>query len=336
MAVDIKTTSVEPLRHTFSNVAERLGADKPASRYQEATFDLQPTTNFHYRPLWQPDRDLYDVRRTRIVMKDWYALLDPRQYYYGAYTTTRSRQQDAMEKNLKFVEDRGLLRSLPDAAREQLVFALVPLRHVEWGANTNNCYVTAFGWGTALTQATMFATMDRLGLAQYFGHFGLLLDGNTGAALDQGQKLWLDDPAWQGLRHVVEDLFVTHDFFELFVAQDLVLDGLLHPLVFEQFEYHFSREHGPTLSLLMDFMTQWSAETSRWVDAVVKTVAAESADNARCLREWITAWRKRVVEALHPYAAALFGAEQAPAQLGDLGAAFDARLARLGLRMGEG
>ena len=97
MQIDIKTTAVEQVRQTFSHVARRLGADKPASRYQEATFDLQPEVNFHYRPLWQPEFELYDKGRTAIVMNDWYAFKDPRQYYYGAYTTARAKQQDAME-----------------------------------------------------------------------------------------------------------------------------------------------------------------------------------------------------------------------------------------------
>lgn len=334
MAVDIKTTSVEPIRQTFSHVAKRLGADKPASRYQEATYDLQPTTNFHYKPLWDQDHELYDKRRTKIVMEDWYALLDPRQYYYGAYTTTRSRQQETMEKNLKFVESHGLLRDLPEDVRAQLVFALVPLRHVEWGANTNNCYITSMGWGTALTQATMFATMDRLGLAQYLGRFGLLLDGNSGESLNQAKQLWLEDDAWQGLRRVVEKMFVTHDFMELFVAQNLVLDGLLYPLVFEHFEYQFSRQHGPTLSLLVEFMTQWFAETNRWVDAVIKTAAAESEANAKLLAEWIASWRAEVVEALGPYATALLD-EDAQSQLQEIDEALAQRAAKLGAGTGD-
>ncbi len=38
---------------------------------------------------------------------------------------------------------------------------------------------------------------------------------------------------WQELRHAVEDMLVTQDWFELFVAQNLALDGLLYPLVYE-------------------------------------------------------------------------------------------------------
>ncbi|KAF7961669.1 hypothetical protein AWV80_30510 [Cupriavidus sp. UYMU48A] len=44
-------------------------------------YDLQPETSFHYRPLWQPQYELYDARRTQVVMQDWYALKDPRQFY---------------------------------------------------------------------------------------------------------------------------------------------------------------------------------------------------------------------------------------------------------------
>jgi phenol/toluene 2-monooxygenase (NADH) P1/A1 len=334
MHVDIKTTSVTPLRNTFSHVARRLGSDKPASRYQEATFDLQPTVNFHYRPLWQPEMALYDVRRTQIEMKDWYAFRDPRQYYYGSYTIARARQQDVMEKNIDFVEKRGLLRDLSEAERTALVFTLVPLRHVEWGANINNCYITAYGYGTAITQATMFQAMDRLGLAQYLSRIGLQLDGNSGASLTQGKTLWLEHAAWQNLRRLVERLMVTKDWFELFVAQNLVLDGLLHPLIFQHYEQRVSAKHGPALSLLTEFMTNWFNESARWVDSTIKTAAAESPANETLLRGWIANYRRACSEALAPYAAAVFG-QDADIALVKVDESFELRVVKLGLGMAE-
>jgi phenol hydroxylase P1 protein len=330
MQVDIKTESVTQLRQTFSHVARHLGSDKAASRYQEATYDLQAQTNFHYRPLWQPELEVYDVRRTAIVMKDWYAFRDPRQFYYGAYTIARSRQQDAMEKNIEFIDKRGLLRGLPEAERARLVFALVPLRHLEWGANAANCFVTAYGWGTALTQATMFHAMDRLGIAQYLSRVGLLLDGNTGDALAEGKTLWMERAAWQGLRRTVEKTMVTEDCFEVFVAQNLVLDGLLYPLVYQHYERRYSDANGPALSLLTEFMNNWFDETARWVDATVKIAGAESEANRALLRGWIADWRGRVTEALGAYAGELFG-DDAAAVLEQVAQGFDARLAKLGL-----
>ncbi len=334
MHVDIKTTSVVQIRETFSHVARHLGSDKPASRYQEASLNLQSTANFHYRPLWEPDRELYDVRRTRIVMKDWYAFKDPRQYYYGTYTIARSRQQETMEKNLEFVDKRGLLRDLPQDTRNALIFALVPMRHLEWGANLNNCYVTAYGYGTAVTQATMFHGMDRLGLAQYLSRIGLLLDGNSGESLAHAKTLWMEHKAWQPLRQLMERLMVSTDWFELFVKQNLVLDGLIHPLVFRQFEPRVSSQNGPALSLLTEFMTTWFDESSRWVDATIKTAALESSANAELLRDWIAQSRAEVLEALRPYAVELLG-NDAGSALAAVETGLDARLAKLGVRAVE-
>ncbi len=334
MQVDIRTTSVTQLRNTFSHVARRLGSDKAASRYQEATFDLQSTVNFHYRPLWQPELALYDVLRTQIEMKDWYAFRDPRQYYYGSYTIARARQQDVMERNIDFVEKRGLLRDLAQVERAALIFALVPLRHVEWGANLNNSYITAYGYGTAITQATMFHAMDRLGLAQYLSRIGLQLDGNSGDSLAQGKTLWLEHAAWQNLRRLVERLMVTKDWFELFVAQNLVLDGLLHPLIFQHYERRASAEHGPALSLLTQFMTDWFNESARWVDATIKTAALQSPANETLLRDWIANYGTVCNDALASYASAVFG-QDADTALAQIDAAFETRVAKLGLNGAE-
>lgn len=244
MQVDIKTTSVVPLRETLSHVARHLWSDNAASRYQEASVGLQSTANFYDGPLREPERELYDIRRTQIEMKHWYAFKDPRQYYYGSYTIARSYQQETMEMNLEFVDKRGLLRDLPQGARDALIFALVPIRHLEWGADLKNCYVTAYGYGTAIKQATMFHGMDRLGLAQYLSRVGLLLDGYGAESLALAKTLWMAPPAWQSLRRLVERMMVARDWFELFVKQNMVLDGLLHPLAFRHFEPRMSAQQG--------------------------------------------------------------------------------------------
>ena len=116
MSVEIKTTTVETIRNTFSHTRRRFG-DKVASRYQEASFDLESATNFHYRPLWQPDKLLNDATRTAVVMADWYAVSDPRQYYYGAYVQARAKMQENAEHDYAFCEKRDMLAGLSDAQR---------------------------------------------------------------------------------------------------------------------------------------------------------------------------------------------------------------------------
>jgi len=176
MQIDLRTVSIQPLRQTFDHLARRFG-DKPASRYQEGSYDIQAAENLHYRPTWDPDQELYDPAISKIVMRDWYALKDPRQFYYSTYTLTRARQQETTEANFTFVESRGLVELLPEAVRTAALELLVPLRHAAWGANLNNTFICGYGYSAIFTQPCIYHAMDNLGTAQYLSRIGLLLGG---------------------------------------------------------------------------------------------------------------------------------------------------------------
>ena len=329
MQIDLRTVTIKPLRQTFDNIARRIGADKPASRYQEGTLDMQQTANFHYRPTWDPDHLIYDTARTQLKMADWYSFKDPRQFYYGAYTLARAKQQETAESNFDFVENRGLAATLPQALRDTVLKLLVPLRHVAWGSNMNNASICAYGYGTAFSQPGIYQSMDQLGIAQYITRVGLLL-GDVDA-LDEGKRAWMEDDVWQGLRRYVEDTFVVQDPFELFVAQNVALDGLLYPLVYETIiDDVLSSQGGTPVAMLTQFMTDWYAETRKWVDATMKTAAAESAENKALLQRWTTTWRDRAAAALMPVARIALG-DQTDALMGDVVQQFNARMTKVGV-----
>lgn len=329
MNIDLQARSIEPLRNTYAHVAKYIGGDKPASRYQEATLGAQPATNFHYRPTWDPSHELFDASRSAIVLADWYVLKDPRQFYYASWTMTRARQQDAVESNYQFVDSRGLAAMIPDDVKAQALAVLLPLRHAAWGANMNNASICAYGYGTAFTAPAMFHAMDNLGVAQYLTRLGLTLAEPE--ALDAGKQAWLNDPRWQVLRRYVEDTFVVKDPFELFVAQNLALDGLLYPLIYGRFvDDHVALKGGTAVAMLTAFMPEWHEESARWVDAVVKAAAAESDANRALLRQWTKQWSERAQAALAPVAELALG-EAGLVALDEARAALDARCAKAGV-----
>lgn len=302
MSIDLKTTSVEPLRRTFDHIAEKIGPDKAATRYQEGVWGIQPFENQHYRPTWEPDKLIYDPSRTAIVMNDFDDLIDPRQYYYGNWTIQRGKQQDSQEKNFNFVESRGLLAGLDARWRDKIARLVVPLRHVAWGANTNNNYIAAYGFGGPVTSAASLHMMDQLGIAQYITRIGLILAENDPGALDTAKALWMDDDVWQPMRALIEEGMVTKDWFELHVLQNFLLDGSLHPLVFDKFDAEVAQHGGAAFSMLNEFMIEWFAESSRWVDAVIKIAAKESDANKQLIEGWTAKWTPRVQGALKPLA----------------------------------
>ena len=309
MSIDISAKAIAPIRMTYGNLQVRFGDKRPASRYQEASYDLQPTTNFQFRPLWDKNHELYDTSRTAIVMQDWYSFADPRQYYYGTYTIARAKQQEVAEHNYAFVEKRELLADLSPEVSQGVREILVPLRHVEWAANMNNCQIDTQGYGTTICSLAMFNAMDRLGMAQYISRIGLLLDDNETTTLDAAKQDWMTAPQWQKLRHAIEDMFVLDDWFELMVAQNFVLDGIIFPLFFDRFERKLSREGGATIAMLTEFMSEWYSETIRWTSALAKVTANESEANRELLSVWFKKWTSRLAEAVEPVAEKAFGAD---------------------------
>lgn len=328
MTVDIKTMKVEPKRHTFGHVARRAGADRPASRYEEGMLDLQPTANFHYKPLWGADFWHIDERRTAIRMADWYKAADPRQYYYASYNIARAAQAAQAERNFEFVEKRGLLNELDGGRQAKVAAALIPLRHLEWGANMNCADICDRGYGAAITAPAMFAGADHLGMAQLIGRIGLLMDDNSGSVLGRAKVDWMEAPAWLPLRTLVEASLVTPDWFELFTAQMLCLDGLVYPLVYDRLAPALG---GATLGLLTEFMADWAGEHARWVDAVVTCVGGESAANRDLVSGWYADWSRAAAAALEPVAGLAVDAEAGRQAVASTLADLDTRAARLGL-----
>jgi phenol hydroxylase P1 protein len=330
MTVQIKTMDYEPKRQTFGHVARRIGEGKPATRYQEATFDVQATANFHYKPLWEPEFWHYDTRKTAVVMADWYKPLDPRQYYYATYNIARANMNQAVERSFTFTDERGLIDKLSAEARSGIEHGLLPLRHLHWGANMNMTEICQRGYGTAVTAPCIFSAMDHLGMAQIVSRVGLALDGQSGVSLDMAKETWLNNPAWQGVRKLIEDSFVERDFFELFVAQTLAVNGVVFDLVYKHADTAW-KEASVTIAMLTEFMSDWRAEESRWSDSVIKTVAAESPENKALISQWAKLWIGRAVDAAKPLSASLLGDNGAAAEAA--GEATRKRAASLGLAL---
>lgn len=330
MSIDIKTTKIEPRRVTFDNVAEKLGEGKIPSRYQEVMIGVQQEEVFHYRPTWDPEHDIFDADRTAINMQDFDDLVDPRHYYYGTYVIQRSKQQEALEKNFSVVEKRGLLAAMDAGLAERITKIIVPFRHAEWGANTNNLFIAAYGFGTPMPIAADFQGMDRLGNAQYITRIGLILSNNDPEILDQAKSEWLDEPMWQPLRKLLEDSFVLKDWFELHLLQNFLLDGILQPLLFQHFEGEVVNNGGAAFAMVTEFFVEWYGEATRWTDHTIKTAAGESAQNKALLAAWRDKWLPEVKNAAAPLAEYIF-ADRSAEVMKQITGTLDARSGKIGL-----
>lgn len=294
MGYELRTNVVDPYRNTFSHLVERFG-DRPATRYQEASFNVQPVANFHYRPTWDAHREIYDPDYTALKLTDPYSYTDPRQFYYTPFVANATERYESFGQTLKYIEDRRLLDRLPENWQIACTGFVVPLRHYESAAQLISSNAARFAYGTTVAQPAAFASMDRIGNAQLFSLIGLAMDGGGGDVLAEAKKNWLYSAPLQGLRRMVEELLIEPDWATGLIAIDIA-DRLLYPMLFDHVDER-ALFHGATAySLLARHFDDWFGGQRKWIDALVKAWVADpkhGETNARILAEIADRWYPR-------------------------------------------
>jgi phenol/toluene 2-monooxygenase (NADH) P1/A1 len=299
MQYELHQRVIEPRRHTFQNIIERQG-DKPASRYEEGTLDIQPTENFHYRPLWDPEHELYDESFSVVRLTDPYSFRDPRQFYYAPYVTNRAGLHDGFLKSLAYVDDRKLLNTLSDGWKSVLQTTLVPARHYESGAQLIAVTGARFAYGGTVEQCLSYSAFDRIGNAQMLSRIGISLGEGTDDVLVAAKRHWVEAEHLQPLRRVVEELLIEKDWVVSTIGLDLV-DRILYPLFYRHLDDVALTSGAAAYGLLAQHFATWHADQRRWLDALVAEWLADpthGAANREHLSAMVATWLPLAAEAV--------------------------------------
>ena len=296
MQYELRTQVIEPVRATYTPLVERRG-DRPVSRYEEGTVDLQATEHFHYRPLWDPAHELYDPGYSVLKLTDPYSFADPRQYYYAPYVTARAQMFDAFSRTLDYIDDHGLFGRMAQEWRDLMIAALLPIRHYEGGAQLISAEGARFAYGTSVEQCLSYAAFDRIGNAQMLSRVGLALgEGDTGP-LTEARQSWLERAELQPLRRYVEELLVERDWAVSAFALDLA-DRLLYPLLYRHLDNAALAAGQSALSLVAQHLHAWFTDHRKWVDALVAAWTGDSEHGAANTEALAAIVRRRLPQAV--------------------------------------
>lgn len=295
MQYELRTQVIEPVRPAFTNLVERRG-DRPASRYEEGTVDVQATEHFHYRPLWDPAHELYDEDHSALKLADPYSFADPRQYYYAPYVTARAQMFDAFARTLDYIDDHGLFDRMGPDWRALVTSAVLPMRHYEGGAQLISTEGARFAYGTSVEQCLSYAAFDRIGNAQMLSRVGLALGGGGADLLTEARGDWLERAELQPLRRYVEELLVEGDWAVSAFALDLS-DRLLYPLLYRHLDAAALEAGQSALSLVAQHLNAWFADQRRWVDALLAAWTGDPEHGAANIEALAAAARRRLPQA---------------------------------------
>jgi phenol/toluene 2-monooxygenase (NADH) P1/A1 len=301
---ELRTKVIEPHRKTFTNLAARFG-DRPASRYEEGSVDIQPVANFHYRPLWDPEHEIYDPSYSQLQLTDPYSFTDPRQFYYAPYVTARSQLHENFGATLSYLENRDLLDRLPEAWKTLTGQVVLPLRHYESGGQLISAFGCRFAYGTTVEQCLSYASFDRVGNAQLLSRWGMSLAQGGDELLVTAKAAWTDAEHLQPLRRYVEELLVEPDWAISHLSLD-VADQLLYNVLYRHLDEAALLGGAGGYSLLAQHLSGWFTDQRRWADALYTAWAVDpehGADNVAALTAALDAALPRALDAVGALAA---------------------------------
>ncbi|MEB3022125.1 ferritin family protein [[Mycobacterium] crassicus] len=297
--VEIASKTIEPVRNTFQHLMDRFG-DKPATRYQEGTYNIQAMENFHYRPLWDPKHEIYDPDFSAVKLTDPYNYADPRQYYYATYVENRARHHESFGQDLKYIEERNLFARLPQNWQGLVTRLVLPLRHYESGGQLVFINANRLAWGTSISQPCGLASMDRVGNAQSLSMVGLAMGGGAPDKLAEAKQCWQEQPSLQEVRRLVEEALIEEDWVSGVLAYELT-DAQLYPLLFQHLDDRALFRGAMAYSLMAQHFSRWHIDNQKWITALLKAWVADpqyGEENRKALGAMVDRWYPQSQEAV--------------------------------------
>lgn len=272
------------------------------TEYEAVTCHTQPSPHgggfqiagdFQTRP---DGRAPFDCGATLVKLDDWYAFRDPNQQWQRPYYVHQSEAEKAIERATEVAAATGAFAALePDWISEGLLGGYFPYAHVEHGLFRALNFAARESLSDTVNNVLVFNAADKLRHAQAIAILGVdLEEAVAGFDAAAGRACWLEEPAWQPLRHLVEDIMANRDWAEVVVAVNLALEPLLgEPLRRHCFTLAASaRRDVVTPAIVSTAMGDWQ-RNARWSEAFV-AFAAAGAGNAEILAGWRAAWGERV------------------------------------------
>lgn len=300
MAHQFQTGSelIKPIRNTYKYMSG-LKVKRPTT-YDEATYNLEPKENFHYRPLWNPEFNIFDERLTQVKCEDWEQFRDPAKLYYATYCYSRADFQSRIKGQFEAAERYGWFKQMDPAFVDTIREFLPVLRHFIFGESVAFMYVGRAAVGTAIEQCASYQCYDELGTAQLLTRICLELEEQCPTILKDGKQKWMEDEKYQKLRALTERLMVTWDWAEALIATNLVLDLIVYPLFFEEMTAVAMENGAMGYAAFSQFFMEMVEYERNYSTALVKMLIADRPENKDVIQSYVNKWLPEVIEAIEP------------------------------------
>ena len=243
---------------------------------------------------------------TALKHADWNAFRDPEELIYRTYNMMQDGQETYVFGLLDQFNQRQHNLSLEATWVNTLTRVYTPARYLFHTLQMASAYVGQVSPASTITNCHYFQMADSM---RWLSHTAYRTKELAISFPEHGfgvneRDTWENDPAWQGMRELVEKALSVWDWGEAIVVLNLVVKPAVEEAVLRKLG-DAARHNGDTLlALLTDAQLLDSARHRRWVAALVK-MAKETTGNLEHIQAWVSKWEPLADRAIDSYCSAL-------------------------------
>lgn len=300
---------LKPLK-TWSHLASRR---RKPSEYEVVSVNLHYSTRPGSAAPYELDPELFMNKwyvkyrdNSPLRHADWNAFRDPDELIYRTYCLLQDGQETYVHGLFSQFNDREHDKALTPQWAGSLARLYTPGRFLFHSLQMASAYLAQMGPSSTISIAAAFQGMDSF---RWLSHTAYRAKELSATFPEKGfgtgeRAIWENDPAWQGLRELMEKVLVAYDWAECFVALNLVAKPAIEECVLRRLG-DSARHHTDTLlGMLTDAQAIDAARHRRWSAALVRMVC-ETQGNEAVIRQWIDKWTPLADRAIETYCAAL-------------------------------
>jgi len=308
------TQELKPLK-TWSHFANRR---KKPSEYEIVSVNLHTTTDNPDAPFeLDPNLPLalwFKQYRNGSLLRhpDWNQYRDPSETTYRVYNIVQDGQESFVQGVFDQMSERGHDSMLERTWAGSLARLYAPTRYLFHAMQMMSAYITMIGPASTISNCASYQTGDHFRWLTHTAYRTAEL-GRTFPDIGFGRDerhYWENDPAWQGLREVMEKALTTWDWAEAFVVLNLVVKPCVEEGVMLALADAAPPNGDTLLPLLVDSQMNDARRHRRWASALAE-MALSQPGNREVIRQWLDKWMPLALGAVDTYCDVLLDGEAA-------------------------
>lgn len=252
---------------------------------------------------------------TALSHPSWFDFRDPSQQWQRPYVRMQGEQERSIERMTEDMVASGGFKEIDRRWLDEYIAG----HYRVWSFFENGLF-RAFApaqreaLSDCLGNVLAFQCFDQMRHAQAIVSLLVAIEGEVPGVSDKGAKQrWLNEPAYQPMRKLCEQLIATSDWAEIGIATNLVILPVVAEVAVSGLIRKYAPLHGDSISPFIILTAERDRRRNvAWAQELVRMTTAANvpaaATNLATIKGWLRKWQPRALEAiaaLAPIAAAI-------------------------------